>query len=392
MFQFEIRPNNLQDQAQPTASLVYSDELSQHVLSPNHPMKPVRLRYMHELMQASGLLDSPSLLQAEPRMASRDEILRSHSSDYVDAVQVIGSGGIVPGMHEFGIGPGDNPPRVGMYDSTALVVGSALVATELVREGKVPIAFAPAGGVHHHAMFDRASGFGVFNDVAIAIQGLIDNGRRVAYVDIDCHHGDGVQAAFYGSDRVLTISLHESGQWLFPGTGFVDETGTAEGEGFSVNVPLAPYTQDELWLRTFDEIVPPLVRAYAPDLLFIQLGIDTHFNDPLTHLQLTTQGFTEAVARLLNLGAEFGGTIAVGGGGYDMGAVARAWTMAMAKMSGFDLPESVPASFDTLTGLTDFEDRPGPAPLPNDVNDEVTEFADRTVETVKSALFGKFGL
>ncbi len=362
------------------------------MLSPNHPMRPVRLRYMHELMRASGLLDWPVLLQDVPRLASREEILRCHDADYVDAVRVIGSGGIVPSMHAFGIGPGDNPPRKGMYDSTALVVGSTLVATELVRSGQVPVAFSPAGGVHHHAMFNRASGFGVFNDAAIAIQGLTDAGLRVAYVDIDCHHGDGVQAAFYGTDRVLTISLHESGQWLFPGSGFVEETGEGEGTGYSVNVPFAPYTQDDVWLRTFDEVVPPLVRAYSPDLLFVQLGIDTHFTDPLTHLQLTTQGFTEAVSRLLALGTEFGGTVAVGGGGYDMGAVARAWTMATAEMAGFALPEQVPGSFDSVTGLSAFSDEPGPAPLPEDAAQEVEQYAGRSVEAVKSAFFTRFGI
>ena len=206
-----------------TAALVYTDELSRHVLSPNHPMRPIRLRYMHELMRASGLLEATALLREEPRAATRDEILLSHDADYVDAVQVIGSGGIVPNMFEFGIGPGDNPPREGMYDSTALVAGSTLVATELVRSGKVSVAFSPAGGVHHHAMYNRASGFGVFNDAAIAIQKLVNDGLRVAYVDIDCHHSDGVQAAFHNSNRVLTISLHESGQWLFPGSGFVEE-------------------------------------------------------------------------------------------------------------------------------------------------------------------------
>lgn len=375
-----------------SAALVYSDELSRHVLSPNHPMRPVRLRYMHELMRASGVLDSPSLLQVEPRPASREEILRYHDADYVDAVRVIGAGGIVPNMYEFGIGPGDNPPRKGIYDSTALTAGGTLVATELVQSGAVPVAFAPAGGVHHHAMSNRASGFGVFNDAAIAIRGLADSGLRVAYVDIDCHHGDGVQAAFYGTDRVLTISLHEGGQWLFPGSGFVEETGEGAGEGYSVNVPLAPYTQDELWLRAFDQLVPPLVRSFKPDVLFVQLGIDTHFRDPLTHLQLTTQGFTAAVTRLLALGAECGRTVAVGGGGYDMGAVARAWTMAMAEMTGFALPEQVPPAYDLVQGLTTFADVPWPPPLPDDTAGEVEQYAGQTVEAVKKAVFGRFGL
>ncbi len=375
-----------------TAALVYEDQLSRHVLSPNHPMRPVRLRHMHRLMQASGLLDSVDLLQADPRAATTDEILLNHHRDYVEAVRVIGSGGIVPNMFEFGIGPGDNPPSEGMYDAAALVAGSTLVATELVRSGTVPVAFSPAGGVHHHAMFDRASGFGVFNDASIAIRTLVNDGFRVAYVDIDCHHGDGVQASFYDTSQVLTISLHESGQWLFPGSGSVGEIGQGDGEGFSVNVPLAPYTQDELWLRVFDETVPPLVGAFDPDFLFIQLGIDTHFRDPLTHLQLTTQGFTEAVRRLLELGATCNGTVAVGGGGYDMGAVARAWTMALAEMASAGLPESVPTEYDAVPGLDYFEDRPGPAQLPEDVGHEVEQFAERSVEEVKATLFDRHGL
>jgi acetoin utilization protein AcuC len=376
---------------QPAAALVYIDELSRHVLSPNHPMRPIRLSYMHQLMEASGLLANPALLQEQPRPAASDEILRVHDPDYVEAVRVIGAGGIVPNMHEFGIGAGDNPPRPGMYDSTALTVGSTLVATELVMSGKVPIAFAPAGGVHHHAMRTAASGFGVFNDAAIAIQGLVDDGLRVAYVDIDCHHGDGVQRAFYETDRVLTISIHESGQWLFPGSGAVSEIGIGDGTGYSVNLPVAPYTQDDLWLKTFDAVVPQLVSAFNPDLLCVQLGIDTHFRDPLTHLQITTQGFTAAVSRLVALGATCERTVAVGGGGYDMSAVARAWTMATAKMCGYALPAEVPTSYDALSGLTTFEDSPGPNQLPPDITVEVERYAANTVESAKQLLSGQFG-
>ena len=386
------QPRDMTDTSKhPAAALVYTDELSRHVLSPNHPMRPARLGYMHQLMDASGLLACPALRQEQPRPASRDEILRVHDPDYVEAVRVIGAGGIVPNMHEFGIGAGDNPPRPGMYDSTALTVGSTLVATELVMSGKVPVAFAPAGGVHHHAMRAHASGFGVFNDAAIAIQGLVDDGLSVAYVDIDCHHGDGVQRTFYDTDRVLTISIHESGQWLFPGSGAVSEIGTGDGTGYSVNLPVAPYTQDDLWLKTFDAVVPQLVTSFNPDLLFIQLGIDTHFRDPLTHLQITTQGFAAAVSRLLALGAACGRTVAVGGGGYDMSAVARAWTMATAKMCDFELPAEVPASYDALSGLTTFEDSPGPKPLPPDVSVEVERYAANTVESAKQLLSGRFG-
>ena len=374
------------------AALVYTDELSRHVLSPHHPMKPIRLRYMHELMRASGLLGFDRLSQTEPRMATREEIARYHGDEYIDIVKAISDGDIVFNMHEFGIGPGDNPPRESMYESSALTAGSTLVAAEIAQSGQALAAFAPAGGVHHHAMANRASGFGVFNDAVIAIKGLIDQGLRVAYVDIDCHHGDGVQAAFYDTDKVMTISIHESGQWLFPGTGFVSETGEGAGDGFTVNIPLAPYTQDELWLRTFDELIPPLVSAYKPDVLFTQLGIDTHFRDPLTHLQLTTQGFTAAVQRLHSMANEIGPWVAAGGGGYDMGAVARSWTMAMAEMAGFELPEHVPESYKKLRGLTTFADEPGPAPLPEDTAAEVAEYAARTIDEVKQTFFGRFGI
>jgi acetoin utilization protein AcuC len=241
-------------------------------------------------------------------------------------------------------------------------------------------------------MAGRASGFGVFNDSVIAIRKLVDRGLRVAYVDIDCHHGDGVQAGFYDTDRVVTISLHESGEWLFPGSGSVSESGAGVGAGYSINIPLAPYIQDELWLNAFDQLVPPLVGAFKPDLVFTQLGIDTHFRDPLTHLQLTTQGFAEAVRRLGVLAGECGAWVAVGGGGYDMGAVARAWTMAMAEMAGFALPELVPESYEAVPGLTTFADIPGPAPLPPDAAKQVEEYAAQTIEQVKKTFFARFGI
>lgn len=381
-----------QDSPPNKAALIYSDELSRHVLSPNHPMKPIRLRYMHELMRASGLLDFDGLIQAKPREATRSEIGRYHGDEYVDIVQAVSSGSIVFNMHDFGIGPGDNPPREGMYESSALTAGSSVVATEMAVSGDVRAAFAPAGGVHHHAMANRASGFGVFNDAVIAIKGLVEQGMRVAYIDIDCHHGDGVQAAFYDTDQVLNISIHESGQWLFPGTGFVSESGERDGDGYSVNIPLFPYTQDALWMRAFDELIPPLVRAYKPDVIFTQLGIDTHFRDPLTHLQLTTQGFTAAVRKLQGLADEIGPWISVGGGGYDMGAVARSWTMAMAEMAGFDLPDRVPDGYAEVRGLTTFIDEPGPAPLPEDIASEADEYAEKTIEEVKKTFFGRFGI
>ena len=373
------------------ATLVYSPELAAFDLGPNHPLKPVRYAHTVELMRASGLLESPGLRIVPPRPASQPEIERFHDHDYVDVVRAIGAGMIVPGMGEFGFGMGDNPPARGLYDAAALSSGSSIVATELVMSGASPVAFAIAGGVHHHAMPARASGFGVFNDAVIAIQGLVENGQRVAYVDIDCHHGDGVQLGFYDTDRVLTISIHESGQFLFPGTGYTDETGRGDGAGFSVNVPLAPYTGDEVWLEAFDAVVPPLLGSFEPDLVFTQLGIDTHFRDPITHLRLTTQGHNEAVRRLGELAAKSGRWVAVGGGGYDPGAVARAWTMDLATMAGFELPERVPDSFNSIPVPATFADD-SPPDLGSGVLDQTRAFSAESVRQIKENVFPAHGL
>ena len=373
------------------ATLVYSPELAAFDLGPNHPLKPVRYAHTVELMRASGLLDAPSIRIVPPRPASQQEIERFHDHDYVDVVRAIGAGMIVPGMGEFGFGMGDNPPARGLYDAAALSSGSSIVATELAMSGASPVAFAIAGGVHHHAMPARASGFGVFNDAVIAIQGLVENGLRVAYVDIDCHHGDGVQLGFYDTDRVLTISIHESGQFLFPGTGYTDETGRGDGAGCSVNVPLAPYTGDEVWLEAFDAVVPPLLGSFGPDLVFTQLGIDAHFRDPITHLRLTTQGHNEAVRRLGELAAKSGRWVAVGGGGYDPGAVARAWTMDLATMAGFELPERIPESFDSIPVPATFADD-NPPDLGPAVFDQTRAFAAESVRQIRENVFPAHGL
>ena len=372
-------------------TLVYSPELAAFDLGPNHPLKPVRYANTVELMRASGLLESPDLRIVPPRPASQPEIERFHDHDYVDVVRAIGAGMIVPGMGEFGFGMGDNPPARGLYDAAALSSGSSIVATELAMSGASPVAFAIAGGVHHHAMPARASGFGVFNDAVIAVQGLVDDGLRIAYVDIDCHHGDGVQLGFYETDRVLTISIHESGQFLFPGTGYTDETGRGDGTGYSVNVPLAPYTGDEVWLEAFDAVVPPLLGSFEPDLVFTQLGIDTHYRDPITHLRLTTQGHNEAVRRLGELAEKSGRWVAVGGGGYDPGAVARAWTMDLATMAGFELPERVPDSFNSIPVPATFADD-SPPDLGPAVLDQTRAFAAESVRQIRENVFPAHGL
>ncbi|MBI4289657.1 MAG: acetoin utilization protein AcuC, partial [Chloroflexi bacterium] len=284
---------------------------------------------------------------------------------------------------------GDNPISAGMYQAAALAAGASLEAAQAVLNGRAEDAFN-AGGGYHHAGPDYASGFCVFNDPVLTIQRLLGRGvHRVAYVDIDAHHGDGVQNAFYSSDQVLTISLHESGRYLFPGTGGVEEEGEGSGQGYAVNVPLAPATDDEVYLWAFRALVPPLVRAFQPEVLVTQLGIDTHIDDPLTHLALTSHGHAAAVAELKALSP--GRWIALGGGGYDLSAVARCWALDYALMLGLELPDEVPASYAERYGLRRLRD-PGPARVDPAAKALAWEDARQVVEKVRERTYGRFGL
>ena len=224
-----------------------------------------------------------------------------------------------------------------MHHAAAHIVGASHEAFRRVWTGESIHSANITGGLHH-AMPDRASGFCIYNDVAIGIRWLLDHGaQRVAYVDVDVHHGDGVEAIFYDDPRVLTISLHESGQFLFPGTGFPADTGGPDAEGSAVNVALPPGTSDAGWLRAFHAVVPPLLRAFAPDVLVTQHGCDSHADDPLAHLMLSVDGQRAAYLALHDLAHEVAGGrwVATGGGGYALvSVVPRAWTHLLAAVSG----------------------------------------------------------
>ena len=260
------------------------------------------------------------------------------------------------------------------------------MAADMILDGEVDAAFNPGGGLHHAAA-GNTSGFCVFNDAVIAIKRMVDQGMKVAYVDIDVHHGDGVQNAFYDTDAVLTISVHESGRFIFPGTGYPNETGTGPGTGYAVNLPLAPYTDDEIYLDAFGQIVPPLVRAFEPDVLVTQLGIDTYHSDILGHLLISTQGFTKAVETLAGLAGQPGRWLALGGGGYDVEAVARCWALAYGVMLGREWPQETPDSYRERSGVETLRDASGPR-LEEGDREKIREFARRSVEEVKKEVFG----
>jgi acetoin utilization protein AcuC len=334
------------------AAVVLSPELWQTGHGQNHPLKPERLERTYELLAAYEAFDGRNSQLVPTRQATRREVLYFHSEEYVDAVEGLSRGDptYAPSRHNFG--PGDNPVFAGMYEIAALKVGAALTATEMVTSGEVDVAFSPAGGMHH-ARANYASGFCIFNDLAVIIHFLLSKGYRVAYVDIDVHHGDGVQEAFYDTDRVLTISVHESGFFIFPGTGSTRETGQGIGQGYAVNLPLAPYTDDEVYVWAFEQIVPPLLRWFDADVVVSQLGVDTHYLDPLGHLNLTTHGYAQVVRMIRELAPHW---VALGGGGYELGVMPRAWTLAYAIMAGREFPGELPASYAEKYGQTSLHD------------------------------------
>jgi acetoin utilization protein AcuC len=376
------------------AAFVYAPRFKEYDLGPSHPMRPLRVVRTYELVRACHLLEGDNIVFASPSLADEDQIALIHSQEYIDAVRAPSEGRPMPRPAEFGFGTVDNPIVRGLYQASALIVGGSVQAVDLVVDGKVSAAFNPAGGLHH-AHHARAAGFCVFNDLAIAIAHLLrrcGDGVKVAYVDIDAHHGDGVQEAFYSRRDVLTISVHESGRFLFPGTGYPDEIGEGEGAGFSVNLPLAPNTTDEVYLWAFREAVLPILEAFGPDFVVTQLGADTHYRDPLTHMCLTTHGYASVVDEIAARAPRW---IATGGGGYDVTVVPRAWTLAFARMAEVEAPEHIPSSEADPYRILD-----GPPPLHDQHGPKVSErqlaaarhFAEEVVKELQERVFPYHGL
>lgn len=312
--------------------VVHGPELTSYSFSEEHPLQPSRHDLTMSLLRALGWLDAPGVTVEAPRAATLSELLTAHSLPYVQAVQhaqdVARGTGPRADLRLYGLDTEDNPLFPEIHDASALLAGASLQAMQAVLDGRATHAYSPAGGMHH-AMRARGAGFCIYNDIAVAIAAALAAGKRVAYVDFDAHHGDGVQAIFYDDPRVLTISVHESGRYLFPGTGEADETGTGEGRGACLNVPLPPDAGDQHILMAYDRLIAPAVRAYHPDVLVTQTGCDTHHADPLTDLAASMALYPALAARLHDLVHEVcgGHWLIVGGGGYDPADVTpRAWT------------------------------------------------------------------
>ncbi|MFL6031368.1 MAG: acetoin utilization protein AcuC [Rubrobacteraceae bacterium] len=361
------------------AALVHDLALEAYGFGGDHPFNPLRIRLTLELCEALGLLQGYPFIVSEP--ASEEDLTTVHSLTYVRLVQEAGRGvGELWNLMHYGLGTGDNPIFPDMHEACALVVGAVLRASRMVMSGETDHAMCVSGGLHH-AMRSRASGFCVYNDAGVAISRLKEEhpGVRIAYLDTDAHHGDGVQWMFYDDPEVLTVSMHESGRYLFPGTGGVEERGSNGGVGYSVNVPLEPYTDDSSWISCFEAVVPEVLRAFEPDLILSQNGCDGHALDPLTNLSATTRLYEHIPFRVHDLAHELceGRWVATGGGGYDIWRVVpRAWTALWAAVSHQELPEKVPDDWLASRGAQ------SPVALPRLMRDDPADypFAERAAE------------
>jgi acetoin utilization protein AcuC len=373
----------------------YSDALLGYEFKKDHPLKPDRLKLTHLLSEELELLDKVKLV--EPTHASRDELELFHSPEFIDAVEDSGTNNIP--HPRFGLGTSDNPIFPQIHDTGARYVGATLDGMRAIMDG-ASNAFCISGGLHH-AHQSQASGFCIYNDVVIAIK-ILQKKRdaKVLYFDFDAHHGDGVQNAFYQSKDVMTISVHQTGKTLFPGTGFVYETGGSEGVGYSVNIPVIPGAGTPELIRVFKEVVVPLFESFKPDLLVTQLGVDGHFLDPLAHLTYTSHGFETVLHKLKDMSSKMCeiGWLAVGGGGYHPVNVARLWTLFLAVMLDEKVPKKVPERFREISSYMGYKDIPEMMRDEEEIvqlyfsREEVSLNLDRALRRVKELIFPYHGL
>lgn len=332
---------------QAKSAFVFSDAYTSYKFSEDHPFNPKRLVMTTDLIRRLGILEKAQII--EPRPATEEELARVHDPRYLDAVKRASLPDADPDLFgAWGIGTEDTPIFPGMHDASALIAGGTLLAADLVMSGQYKHALNLAGGLHH-ARRAEASGFCVYNDIAVAIAHVRKTyNARVVYIDTDAHHGDGVQWLFYDDPNVLTISFHETGKYLYPGTGDISERGEGAGYGYSLNIPLEAFTEDDSWMHAIESILTPVLHAFQPDLIVHQNGCDAHRYDPLTHLSATTRIYQEMPRLTRKLAREVcaGRWVAVGGGGYDIWRVVpRAWTMLWAEMNESELPAQVPSDW-----------------------------------------------
>ncbi|MEM1538088.1 MAG: acetoin utilization protein AcuC [Candidatus Nezhaarchaeales archaeon] len=376
--------------------LVYGETYLKYDFGPTHPLRPERYRLTVELIKALDLVKHGIIELQQPRQATDDELSLVHNRDYIDFVKAASLTGY--GYLDYG----DTPAFKGVYEVSAYKVGGSLVAADLVMTGKCDHAFNIGGGLHHAAS-GRAAGFCVFNDVAITAKYLLEKYKvkRLLIVDFDAHHGDGTQEVLYNEPRALKIDLHESGRYLYPGKGFVDEMGEGDAKGFMVNVPLPPDTFNDAYLKAFDEVVVPLFKNFKPEVVIQQTGVDTHYTDILTHMALTSKGYRSYLKAMHSLVHEVGAKyVMLGGGGYSLSAVSRVWTIATSIVAGREIPVNLELpdgwkklyqsiTYAELPSIIDDEKEPE---LSEARKERVMREVEESIAEVKSKIFPLHGL
>jgi acetoin utilization protein AcuC len=395
-----------------TLHVAWDERLTSYDFGPQHPLAPIRVKLTMELAQAFGLLALDDVTVAPAPPASDAELELIHDRGYIAVVRAAGA--LASGEAEtqldaasllkHGLGTADDPVFAGMHDASALVAGATLAAARAVWSGATEHGVSIAGGLHH-AMRGNASGFCIYNDPAIAIAWLLEQGaERVAYVDIDVHHGDGVQAAFWNDPRVLTISMHENPATLFPGTGRPTETGGPDAEGSAVNIAVPAGTGDAGWLRALHAVVPPLLRQFRPQILVSQHGCDTHWSDPLADLQVSIDAQRAAHALVHQLAHETAGGrwLLTGGGGYQLvQVVPRTWTHLLAEACGQPIEPGTPTPALWREYVDWVANEPAPEVMTEGAAAEFRDFdggydpadaVDRAIIATRNAVFPLHGL
>ncbi|MDQ1280094.1 MAG: Acetoin utilization protein AcuC [Thermoproteota archaeon] len=355
------------------SAFIYHPDYLKYQFGPEHPFKPIREKYTLDFLKELGVFGE-KMKYYEPEPATEEDLLSVHSREYINFVKKMCKEG-----HGY-LDQGDTPATKGLYEGACSVVGGSILGAKLIMGGQVNHAFNPGGGLHH-AKADSASGFCVFNDIAIATRFLQKKYdlRKIAIVDIDGHHGDGTQRIFY-KENILKISLQRVG--IFPGTGYVKEIGEGAGKGYSVNIPLPGDVDDESYLRAFQEVVPPLIEKYEPEIIINQFGVDGHYQDPLVGLALTTQGYERISKIMHDLAHRFsdGRLLILGGGGYGVNNTAKCWAIMFTTIS-----EALPK--ESIERYNRLFDRESPV-----CSNEVRRIVQETIVEVKGKIFPLYGL
>jgi acetoin utilization protein AcuC len=373
------------------AAFIYSSELEEYSYPPEHPFNTIRPKKTREIVSFLGLLSGDGRSEVAPVPVERIVLKKFHSARYLHALKKASPRRWDAETFDMGLGTEDCPIFERLYDYAVLAAGGTLVAAKLILSGLADVAFNPSGGFHH-AGPERASGFCYINDVALACTVLAEAGKRVLYLDVDVHHGDGVAYAFYDRRDVMTISLHENPKVLFPGTGFENEIGSGDGKGYCVNVPLPIGTYDETYMKVFGSVARPLIEAFGPDVIVFELGADALAGDPLAHLYLTNNVYADIINYLLNLNKPI---LATGGGGYNIDNTVKAWALAWCVLCGAGCEGTAESSAGTVGSSGTKKQgglRDGPLPVSGQQRDTVTRAIETTIEAVKANIFSLHGL